>query len=168
MELAKTNVTFIKPTINYDVQEISNEIKLLEVKYENLIISEDQIGDIKKEIAQFNKIKKAISEKRINTVKEITEPIKSFENDLKGFEGRLADLYTKLSNQVKTFEDEQKQARKEEILKWEEWQEYMTFEDRWLNKSTSDNSIKQDMSAQHTIHDNNVKMIETTCQLSNL
>ena len=168
MELIKTNVTFTKPEIKYDVKDIDNQIKVLEEKYQTLIISEEEIPEIKKEIAQFNKIKKAISTKRIDTIKEITEPTKQFETDLKGFEKRLGDLYNVISEQVKTFENEQKQARKEEIMQWEEYKPYMLFDERWLNKSTSDNSIKSDLSHLTTIHNNNVKMIETTCELSGL
>ena len=168
MELVKTNVTFTKPTINYDLGEIKTEIERLNSLYGNLIIKEDDIPNMKKEIAQINKIKKAISTKRIDTVKEITEPIKTFESELKGFEKTLTEMYSKISEQVKTFENEQKQARKEEIMQWDEFKVFMVFEERWLNKSTSDNSIKADIQNQQMAYDNNVKLIESTCNLAKL
>lgn len=168
MELVKTNVTFKVPTIDYDVKDIDNQISLLEERYQGLVIAEEQIADIKKEISQFNKIKKAISTKRIETVKKIKKPLTTFENDLKAFEKRLGDLYTNIGNQIKTFENEQKQARRAKIEQWEEFKPFMTFEDRWLNKSTSDKVIKFEISAQQTMYNNNVQLIETTCRLSGL
>jgi len=77
-------------------------------------------------------------------------------------------LYVNISEQVKTFENEQKQARKQEIEKWDEFKVFMVFEERWLNKSTSDNSIKADIQNQQINYDNNVKLIESTCNLAKL
>ena len=164
-EITNVTVSYTLPKIAYDLTEVKKQVNEITTKYKGLIIEEDDIQDMKKDIAKLNTLSKEIDSKRKNVIKEIKKPLKSFEDELKSIVADLNSAYRNVKDQIDTFTEEQKKARKEEIMAFDEWKNHLTFDDRWLGKSRSDKSIKNDMEQLLAAYEKNLKTIETTCKM---
>lgn len=141
------------PVISFNVEELEAWAISLTEKYTNLVVTEETVSDIKKDMAGINKQKDKIDVARKETVKQISEPIKVFEIQIKRICGIFDTAYTHLSKQVKVFEDNERQLKKESVQKViaEAIAEsgLVDFDiqilDKWLNKTTTIKSIKADI-----------------------
>jgi len=161
-ELEIKKIKYELPKINYDLTDIKNEIDIIAKKYD-IVIQEENIPSIKKDIANINKMRTSLNRARIDTVKEISKPLETFENDIKELALSLEQTTVKLKEQVNVFTEKQKQEKCNEILAFEEYEGYIIFDDKWLNSSVSMKSIKEDIERQTKNRDNNRLMIKTTC-----
>lgn len=168
MELSKINVTYELPKVNYDLTDLVNGVNEIVENYNGLIIKEEDIADMKSDIAELNKLSKLIDSKRKEISKVLSAPIKEFEKALKDITSKIDTTYRDIKNQIDDYTNQQKELRRNKILSFDEWQDYMSFNETWLNKSTSDKSIKFDMSSQKYTYESNVKIITTMCNGLNL
>lgn len=84
--------------------------------YENLVIAEDDVKDMKAEMAALNKTKDVVKKYRIDIVKEFNKPLDEFVANAKETEKLLSEAYDSLKSQVKVFEDARLEERKAEVI----------------------------------------------------
>ena len=124
-------------------------------KYQNLMITEDQVIDIKKEMADINKYAKEIDAKRKEFEKQYKARIDPVLAQILEIKGIFDSAYNGLKTQVDRFEAVEREKRRiavqdliDETIRTEGLQEYanrFAMQEKWLNKSTSKKSIKDDI-----------------------
>ena len=111
--------------------------------YENLVIAEDDVKDMKAEMAALNKTKDVVKKYRIDIVKEFNKPLDEFVANAKETEKLLSEDYDSLKSQVKVFEDARLEERKNEVIDYfNEYAksldiEFVTFENSGLTVGLS-------------------------------
>lgn len=125
-------------------------------KYQGLVISENDVVSIKKEMAELNKYAKDVDESRKAIEKKYKELIAPYVDKIKGVKQIFDDTYKSLSNQVKAFEAAELTKRRDELKKlidaviaendMEAYRADFAVREKWLKKSTSDKSVIADLS----------------------
>lgn len=125
-------------------------------KYQGLVISENDVVSIKKEMAELNKYAKDVDESRKAIEKKYKELIAPYVDKIKGVKQIFDDTYKSLSDQVKAFEAAELTKRRDELKKlidaviaendMEAYRADFAVREKWLKKSTSDKSVIADLS----------------------
>lgn len=124
-------------------------------KYQGLVISENDVVSIKKEMAELNKYAKDVDESRKAIEKKYKELIAPYVDKIKGVKQIFDDTYKSLSDQVKAFEAAELTKRRDELKKlidaviaendMETYRADFAVREKWLKKSTSDKSVIADL-----------------------
>lgn len=124
-------------------------------KYQNLMVTEDQVINIKKEMADINKYAKEIDAKRKEFEKQYKARIDPVLAQILEIKGIFDSAYNGLKTQVDNFEAAEREKRRiavqdliDETIRTEGLQEYanrFAIQEKWLNKTTSKKSIKDDI-----------------------
>ncbi len=107
MELRVQKPTFPE-VIQFNYEELKQEITLKASDYVNLVYTEEQIQDAKKDRAKLNKFVKALSDERIKIKKECLKPYEDFEVKIKELDGIVNAAIKNIDGQVKDYEEKQK------------------------------------------------------------
>ncbi|WP_050607240.1 DUF1351 domain-containing protein [Clostridium niameyense] len=137
--------------VNFNYEEISNNLDIVLKKYEGIVVTEDTVKDGKKVIADLRKGKKSLDEFRKKTKKELTAPVKEFEDKCKELSKKFDEVIDPIVEQAEQFEEKRKFEKKievekviDEVCKLKGLDE-LPLEDSYLNKSTSLKSIKTEL-----------------------
>lgn len=141
------------PVVTFDYEGLMAWAMGMTEKYSGLVVEEDQVKDIKKDMAELNASKIRVDNARKETAKVLMTPIKEFEARVKKVCGVFDDAYRALGEQVKLFEDKERDAKRE-VVKGVIEEELaaqtskirpfpITVQDKWLNKTTSLKSIRE-------------------------
>ena len=151
MEL-KVNEVAIPEKIEFNYEELKNELTEKVKMYETLVYSDEQIKEAKADKAALNKLKKALNDERIRREKEYMQPFNEFKAQINEIIGIIDKPIAVIDTQVKAYEDKQKQDKLEKIKElWAEMDvpDGLTFEkvfvDRMLNVSYNMAHVKQKM-----------------------
>jgi hypothetical protein len=149
LQIVNIKVDYELPTLAYDLKPLKEQVEAIKKQYENWVVNEEDLKSAKDVVANINKVAKTISDRRIVVVREIKEPITKFEDDLKYMTADLKQLSDSIKDQLNDFEEQRKEKKKQEILALEEFDnEYMLFDNKWLNKTCSIQDIKNDLECQ--------------------
>ena len=169
MELRVQKPTFPE-VIQFNFEELKQEITKKSADYMNLVYAEDQIADAKKDRATLNKFVKALSDERIKIKKECLKPYEDFEAKIKELDGIVNRAIKNIDDQVKGYEEKKKVEKLEQIQEY--WNRVTSPEhpltlqrvmnQKWLNASTSMKTI------QGEINDILAKYAEDIATLQNL
>lgn len=151
---AKENEILPIKFTNYE--DLKKEIVSKMQEYKTMKVTEDGIKEAKEYRANLNKFKKAIADQRIAKNKEIEEKIGllKYNEECKELEKYVSDASVFLDNQIKQFEEIEKQEKQQQILTiWienaGEFQELididLIFNDSWLNKTYTLKKVETDM-----------------------
>lgn len=150
MELKVKTPTFPE-VIEFNFEELKNEITERASAYMNLVYTNDQISEAKKDRAALNKFVKALSDERIKIKKECMKPYEDFEKKIKELDGIVNKAIQNIDNQVKSY-DEQKKAEKMEQIQ-EYWNRVTcpdhpltlqrVMDSKWLNATVSMKAIQE-------------------------
>lgn len=154
MELQIYNPTeegFIK-NIEWNHEDIKKEISEKVSYYKDLVYTEDQIKDAKADRAELNKFVKALEDKRKEVKKLCLAPYESFEKKMKEIVAVVNEPIALIDQQVKGYEEKQKQEKREAIQTEFDsmgFPEFVTldsiFDSKWLNASTTMKKIQETM-----------------------
>lgn len=157
MELKINNVTFPE-AINFNFDEIKQELSNKVEHYKNLVYTDDQIKDAKKDVAELRKFIKALSDERIKVKKQCLAPYEAFEKKVKELEAVVNEPIALIDSQVKEYVEKQKQEKKESIEAY--WNEILSddkvpegmslqkiWNEKWLNASTSMKSVQEEINS---------------------
>ncbi len=159
MNTPKLDIYPTLPVLAFNFDQLKAWATALTERYDNLVVTEDAIADVKRDMAELNKTKKAIDDARKEAVRQVSEPIRSFEAQIKEVCGIFDSAYAALNKQVKRFEDQQ---REEKCVKVKEIVDQLLadmpnfhdgtrlgigIDERWLNKTTSLKSVREDVQA---------------------
>lgn len=141
------------PIVSFDYEGLMAWAMGMTEKYSGLVVEEDQVKDIKKDMAELNAAKIRVDNARKETVKVLTAPIKDFEGQIKKVRGIFDDTYRALGEQIKFFEDKERDAKRE-VVKGIIEEELVAqaskvrpfpipVQDKWLNKTTTLKSVRE-------------------------
>lgn len=107
MELRVKTPTFPE-VIQFNFEELKQEITAKSSEYVNLVYTDEQISEAKKDRAKLNKFVKALSDERIKIKKECLKPYEDFEAKIKELDGIVSAAIKNIDDQVKGYEEKQK------------------------------------------------------------
>lgn len=162
MEIDNLKVEQSLPVISFDYDTLRQWAISITDKYKDLVVTENDVKTIKKEMADLNKAKDKLNRARIDTVKAISAPIKEFEAQIKDVCGLFDATYSALGEQVKAFENREREEKRNQVegiievyirnitaenpdLKGKI---ALSVKDRWMNKSMSIGNIKTEIKAE--------------------
>jgi acetyl/propionyl-CoA carboxylase alpha subunit len=105
-------ITCTQAMITFDNKNLIESANQVTAKYANLVVTEDIIPSIKKEVAQLNKIVTQIEDQRKSIKRNYNEPYNAFETKIKEVTTIVGNTVTGLKNQLDVFEQERKNAKK--------------------------------------------------------
>lgn len=158
---------FLK-SIDWNFDELKEEITKKSSDYLNLVYSSEQIKDAKQDRANLRKLVTALENKRKEIKKEIMVPYDDFAEKEKELVGIINEAITNIDTQVKGYEEG---LRQEKLAKVKEiYNECIgdldrtvpfekIFKDSWLNASTTLKSVKEEITAIHDKVDGDLKII---------
>ncbi len=139
MELKVKEFTFPE-VIEFNFDEIKQELQQKMKQYENLVYTDDQVQVAKTDLANLRKFVKALSNERIRIKNECLKPYTEFETKINELDAIVQKPIEQINNQVKSYEEETKKTKKEQIVKYfeehspYEWLKFeQIFNEKWLN-----------------------------------
>ena len=146
---------FIK-AIDWNFEELKKEVAERAANYLNLVYSDDQIKEAKKDRADLNKFKQALDKKRKEVKAQVMDPYKEFESQIKEVVAIVDKAVNNIDSQIKGYEEglrQEKEKRCKEIyaecigdldriVSWE-----TVFNPKWLNRTTTEKAIREEIQA---------------------
>lgn len=153
MELIVKTPTFPE-VISFNYEELKQEITNKTSHYMNLVYTEDQIQEAKKDVAALRKFTKAMSDERIKIKKECLKPYEDFEAKIKELDAIVSTAICNIDVQIKGFEEQKKKEKQAEVESYFEntnsfdWLKLeQIFSDKWLNASVNIKTVCTEMDA---------------------
>lgn len=151
MEL-KINEIIIPEKIDFNYEELKQELTEKVNLYETLVYNDDQIKQAKVDKANLNKLKKALNNERLKREREYMAPFNKFKAQINEIIGIIDKPIAIIDKQIKEAEEQKKleKARKIEILFEEltrpEWLKLESiYNSKWLNATCSMKSIREEI-----------------------
>lgn len=153
MDLVVSNIQEQKE-ITFNYEQLKNTLnRKLEV-YNNKVYTEDKITEAKDDRAKLNKLSKALIDERKRVKNELLKPYTNFEIHIKDLIGIVDNVSEKVDSQIKAFEEKDKQAKLQEIIKYFDeknidYKELIDFDnifqEQWLNKTYTLKKVQADI-----------------------
>jgi len=141
------------PAVSFDYAGLVAWAQGMTRKYQGLVITEDQVSEIRVCMSDLNKAKISVDNSRKETVKKLSAPLKEFEGQIKKVTAIFDATYKSLSDQVQHFVSQERENKRtvvqnaisEELDKRKgEVQAFaIPIQDKWLLKSTTLKSIRE-------------------------
>lgn len=158
-ELAVKTTEMTLPKIEFNYDELAENLEENLKKYQGLTFTESTAKDCRATITELNKGKKLVDDYRKKIKKQLSEPIKEFEADCKKLDAKFNEVISPLKEQADKFEEKRKNEKEKEVNKLVmqsieehgydvDFQQLIEFDPKWLNKSTPMKSIQEDIEAQ--------------------
>ena len=158
---------FIK-SIDWNFEELKKEVAEKASEYLNLVYSDDQIKEAKKDRADLNNFKKALDKKRKEVKAQVMDPYKDFEVKIKELVGIVDKAVDNIDSQIKGYEEGLRQEKEkhckevfaeaigdlDRVVPFEK-----VFRPGWLNKTTSEKSIREEIESFRDKVDSELKAI---------
>lgn len=152
MELQLTKINRPEPIRIENLKELEQQLVLTVAHYNGLVITEDQIPEMKKVLAELRKLKKQVSDERIRVKKIWMQPLDQLEADAKRLTSIIDEPIEVIDDQIKAFDEARRKERLKEIRELYEaephpaWLPLETIMDpKWLNASTTMKSIQDSL-----------------------
>ena len=143
------------PVLAFNFEQLKTWAAGVAEKYSDLIVTEDGVADAKRDMAEINKAKAAIDTARKEAVRQVSEPIRAFESQIKEVCGIFDAAYAKLADQVKGFEESRREEKRIEVealvtkLIAASFSEgsgpEIPIDSRWLNKTVGLKQIESEV-----------------------
>ena len=101
--------------IDWNFEELKQEITGKAETYKNLVYSDEQMREAKKDRAKLRKLNSALNEKKKEIKNQIMAPYMGFENQIKELMGIVNDAVDNIDLQVKGYEEGLRQEKLEKI-----------------------------------------------------
>ena len=160
-------------TIDFNFEDLKEALTAELELYKNLVFTEDTKADAKKTVAELRKLKKQISDKRIEVKKLYMQPYTDFEAKVKELDKLINEPITFISEQIDAFEQkriEEKRelineiylelvSEREDIAGYAELNR--VYDNKWENASTSKKTIQEAITSYLDSVDNDIAAIES-------
>lgn len=156
--------------IGWNKSEIMDAVASITKQYEGLTYTDEQMAIAKKDRATLNSLKNAISNRRIEVKKALMAPYDAFEAEVKEVVALIDKPIAMIDKQTKAYEDKLKEDKKNELIDFfkENVGELdgmltfdMIFNPKWLNKTASIKSCKEEITAAIKKIGTDLRAIET-------
>lgn len=151
MEL-KINEITIPEAIQFNYEELKQELTEKVGMYETMVYTNDQIKEAKADKANLNKLKKALNDERIRREREYMQPFNDFKQKINEIISIIDKPVAVIDKQVKAFDEKKRQEKMEAIKKLYEESEHpewlkleQIFNERWLLASVSMRQVQDGM-----------------------
>ena len=155
-------------TIEWNFDELKQEVTKKANDYMNLVYSDDQVKEAKKDRADLRKFNTALNNKRKEVKGQIMAPYTAFESQIKELTGIVDQAIENIDTQVKGYEEAKRNEKLEKVK--EVYKEAIgdldrtvpfekIFQERWLNVSTTLKSIREEISGIYEKVDADLKLI---------
>lgn len=138
--------------INFNFEELKDEITSKSALYKNMIYTDDTIKEAKADKAALNKFITALEDKRKEVKKQCLEPYNQFEKQIKELVSIIDEPVRLIGEQISAFEEKEKEIKRQKIAELFEnagFQNFVKLEQiadpKWLNKSVSLKSIEDEL-----------------------
>lgn len=145
-----------KPVV-WNYEELKSDLTTALADYNSRVYTEDTIAEAKEDKAKLNKLKKAINDERIAREKEYMQPFNEFKAQAKELCDMIDTASSGISHQLELFEDKRVSEKQKVItslfddIKSNYDFPFITlekiFNEKWLNKGTSDKTIATEITA---------------------
>ena len=154
MELAVKKIQ-IPERIEFNYDELKNEIINLTGKYTGIAYTEEQIKEAKSDKAKLTKLKKAMNDERIRLERDYMAPFTEFKDQVNDLIKIVDGPIREIDGQLKRYEEDRKARKEEEILSYIDSiggvpgsiAPEKLFSSKWLNATYSLNAIKGEIDA---------------------
>lgn len=155
-------------SIEWNFDELKQEVTKKANDYMNLVYSDDQVKEAKKDRADLRKFNTALNNKRKEVKGQIMAPYTAFESQIKELTGIVDQAIENIDTQVKGYEEAKRNEKLEKVK--EVYKEAIgdldrtvpfekIFQERWLNVSTTLKSIREEISGIYEKVDADLKLI---------
>ena len=160
-------------TIDFNFEDLKEALTAELELYKNLVFTEDTKADAKKTVAELRKLKKQISDKRIEVKKLYMQPYTDFEAKVKELDKLINEPIAYISEQIDVFEQKRIEEKRELINKIylelvserEDIAGYAelnrVYDSKWENASTSKKTIQEAITSYLDSVDNDIAAIES-------
>lgn len=160
-------------TIDFNFEDLKDALTAELELYKNLVFTEDTKADAKKTVAELRKLKKQISDKRIEVKKLYMQPYTDFEAKVKELDKLINEPIAYISEQIDVFEQKRIEEKRELINKIylelvserEDIAGYAelnrVYDSKWENASTSKKTIQEAITSYLDSVDNDIAAIES-------
>lgn len=136
--------------------KMKDRIDQLHESLEGYVVTKDNLKESKSTRAKLNKLKKAIKGRKVEIKKKAEAPIKDFNDKVESLVAEIDDSSSKISDGIKGFEDQEKQARHEKNLEQVEAicelaevdPAKIKYQSSWDNKSYSKTKFENEVDQQ--------------------
>ena len=151
-ELVASVGTLTPITLNYE--ELKQQLTEFVEGYKNIIITEDQKGEAKADVANLRKLKDELDSKRKEIKREYMKPCDEFEAKINDLKAIIDEPIRIINDKLKEFEEARKAEKKAQILAiyTEEMGEYKDnvsldsiYKPQWENATYTASSIRADI-----------------------
>ena len=160
-------------TIDFNFEDLKDALTAELELYKNLVFTEDTKADAKKTVAELRKLKKQISDKRLEVKKLYMERYTDFEAKVKEVDKLINEPIAYISGQIDAFEQkriEEKRelineiylelvSEREDIAGYAELNR--VYDSKWENASTSKKTIQEAITSYLDSVDNDIAAIES-------
>lgn len=141
------------PEIIFDADALNAAVDAVLEQYDGLVVTEDMVPGIKTEMAALNKVKEKLETARKEIAGKISAPVKEFEAQVKAAVQRIVDGRAKLDAQVKAYEEQEREERRENaqllvssVLLDAGLEDFdIPIDPRWLNKTATMKGIRAEV-----------------------
>ena len=155
-------------SIDWNFEELKQEITKKSGEYMNLVYSNDQMKEAKKDRAKLRKFVTALEDKRKEIKRQVMVPYSDFEKKEKELVGIINQAIQNIDVQIKGYEEGLRQEKLEKVREIYtecigDLDRTIPFEkilkDSWLNASTTLKSVKEEITQIHDKVDTDLKVI---------
>ena len=153
--------------VKWNYEEIKAEVTERLEHYRGLTFTENEVTEAKQARADLNRFIKALEDRRIELKKTCLKPYETFEAQVKEIVALINEPVALIDKQIKGYEDKEKAEKRsqiEELFKEMVFPEFVAldviFDQKWLNKTKSLNSIGIDLGDIKERIERNIKTIE--------
>ncbi len=156
--------------IGWNKEQIKNHVTEILKQYTGVTYTEEQLQDAKKDRAILNALKKDLSDRRIQVKKALMAPYEVFEAEVKEVVAMIDKPISMIDEQISEYEERVKQEKKAELSDYFKenignLEDVLTFDMifnvKWLNKTASIKSCKDEISQEITKTETDIKFIDT-------
>lgn len=147
--------------ITWNYEELKSALAVEMEKYKNIVYDDNLITTAKSDVAFLRKLKKEVSDRRIEVKKQCLKPYELIETQAKELTALIDEPITEIDKQIKEYEEQQKSLRRQEISDFMDEvfadlpQEVITklknkiYDTRWENKSAKRKDWTDAIAAAH-------------------
>ena len=145
------------PALSFNYDQLKEWAHGLTARYADMVVTEDSVADVKRDMAELNKNKAKLETARKEIVRRLSEPLRAFETQIKEICGIFDETYSRLGDQVKGFENAQREQKRKDVEGLIIEANMNNFgnpaaldipiQEKWLNKTTSWKTIREDLAA---------------------
>lgn len=160
-------------SIEWNHEEIKQEVRGKMEFYKNLVYTDDQMKDAKKEVATLRKFVQAFDSERKRMKKKCMEPYEAFEEKVKEIMALVQEPILLIDSQIKEYENEKKRKKMEQIKELFSvigFQPFVgfdhVFDSKWLNASVTMKKIEEQLNEEKLRIGNDVAAINALPEFS--